>query len=400
MGISRQDQAEQFVETLQPDVAEAIIEAASTGADNEVEAAAPAAAAATADASQEEMEEPHVKGKVVNFVLIGIAFGVLVGCLVFAGEGSDLVEALSNMEWPWLFASIVLIFAYWLLEAGNMQVFALEMWPGFRFSKTWMVTMIGQYFNCITPLSSGGQPFQAYYYSRFGMPLSKSMPMLLCRFITYQIATTTFCALMLLLRFNYFSEQYPYLMVLVGIGFAGGMVLLLGLLALAFMHKTTLKVVGWFLKLGNKLHLIRDYSAMVAKTTATLDDAYKEVSYLVHKPKLLFKCIGLTFVQLTEYFAISYTVACGLGVEGADPLTTIACQSFVYMISSFVPTPGAMGAAEGSYAVFMSAIYPNASTVALSVFVWRLLTFYLPIVVGACITLWVNRGKKANHAME
>ncbi len=341
-----------------------------------------------------EMEEPHVKGKILNFALIIVAFLVLVGCLVFAGEGSDLLEALNNMEWHWLVASIGLIIFYWILEAGNMQVFANEMWPGFKFIKTWMVTMIGQYFNCITPLSSGGQPFQAYYYARFGMPLSKSMPMLLCRFITYQITTTTFCALVLIVRFNYFSEQYPHLMVLVGIGFIGGMVLLLGLLALAFMRKTTLRVVKWFIKLMSKIRIVKNYDETIEKTTTTLDDAYKEVHYLVRKPKLLLKSIGLTFVQLTGYFAISYTVACGLGVVGADFLTIIACQSFVYMISSFVPTPGAMGAAEGSYAVFMSAIYPNTSAIALSVFVWRLLTFYLPIVVGAVITLWINRDKK------
>ncbi len=344
----------------------------------------------------EEMEEPHVKGKIVNFVLIVIAFLVLVGCLVFAGEGSEMLEAIDNMEWHWLVASIGLIVVYWVLEAGNMQVFANEMWPGFKFAKTWMVTMVGQYFNCITPLSSGGQPFQAYYYSRFGMPLSKSMPMLLCRFITYQIATTTFCAVVLVLRFDYFSHQYPHLMILVGIGFAGGMLLLLGLLALAFMHKTTLRVVGWFLKVLSKIHLVRDYAEVMARTMATLDDAYQEVHYLMRKPKLLLKSIALTFVQLTEYFAISYAIACGLGVSNADFLTVIACQSFVYMISSFVPTPGAMGAAEGSYAVFLSAIYPNASAVALSVFVWRLLTFYLPIVVGASITLWINRSKN-NH---
>ncbi len=54
-----------------------------------------------------------------------------------------------------------------------MQIFSRDMFPKFRFRDTFLCTIIGQYFNCITPLSSGGQPFQAYYYNRFGMPLSK-----------------------------------------------------------------------------------------------------------------------------------------------------------------------------------------------------------------------------------
>ena len=69
------------------------------------------------------------------------------------------------------------------------------------------------------------------------------------------------------------------------------------------------------------------------------------------------------------------------------------------MISSFVPTPGAMGAAETSYALFFGTIYPGASFVALSTFIWRFLTFYFPIVTGMLVTLAVNR-KSAVVAAE
>ena len=60
------------------------------------------------------------------------------------------------------------------------------------------------------------------------------------------------------------------------------------------------------------------------------------------------------------------------------------------MISSFVPLPGAMGAAEGSYVAFFSFVYSNSSLVALSTFVWRIFTFYLPIVLGMGLTVLVN----------
>lgn len=337
-----------------------------------------------------KMERPHLKGRLLNIILCVFAFGMLIGYLVFAGEGEDLANAMSKMEWHWLLLSVFMVVLYWVLESCCLQVFSHDMFPGFPFKKTFLCTVIGQYFNCITPLSSGGQPFQAYYYSRFGMPLSKSMPMLLCRFVTYQIATTTFCAVVLILRISFFFEDYPQLMVLVIIGFVGGLGLLACLLAIAFWRSGIVKVVTVLFNLAGKLRIVKNPEEKIANTIKTIDDSYTEMHYLFRKPKLFAKSMGITFVQLFEYFSISYVIARGLGVGDADILTVVACQAFVYMISSFVPTPGAMGAAEGSYAAFLGMIYPTAATVALSTFIWRFLTFYLPIVTGMITTIVVN----------
>lgn len=337
-----------------------------------------------------KMERPHLKGRLLNIVLCVFAFGMLIGYLVFAGEGEDLANAMSKMEWHWLALSVLMVVLYWVLESCCMQVFSRDMFPGFPFKKTFLTTIIGQYFNCITPLSSGGQPFQAYYYNRFGMPLSKSMPMLVCRFVTYQIATTTFCAVVLILRIGFFFEDYPQLMVLVVIGFVGGLGLLACLLAIAFWRSGIVKIVTFGFGLLGKLHIIKNPDERIADTVKTIDDSYTEMHFLFRKPKLFLESIGITFVQLFEYFSISYVIARGLGVGDADLLTVVACQAFVYMISSFVPTPGAMGAAEGSYAAFLGMIYPTAAAVALSTFIWRFLTFYLPIVTGMITTLVVN----------
>ncbi len=342
-------------------------------------------------APETAMERPHIKGRLLNVVLCIFAFGMLVGYLFFAGEGEDMANALQSMQWSWLILAVVMVVGYWFFESVCMQIFSRDMFPKFRFRDTFLCTIIGQYFNCITPLSSGGQPFQAYYYNRFGMPLSKSMPMLVCRFVTYQVATSAFCAIVLLLRLHYFVDDNPALTTLVIIGFVGGLGLLSMLLAVAFWRNGIVKLVTFAFKLAGKLHIVKHPEKNIADTTKTIDDAYTEMHYMLKKPKLFLKSIGVTFVQLLEFFTISYVIMRGLGCDG-DFLTVVSCQAFVYMISSFVPTPGAMGAAETSYALFFSTIYPSASFVALSTFIWRFLTFYFPIVVGMLVTLAVNRG--------
>lgn len=342
---------------------------------------------------EEVVEEPHIKGKILNIVLLILAFGLLCVYLFIGGEASELAEAVSDIRWTWLTLALFMVVLYWVLESVCIQIFANKMHPGFKFYKTNIVTVIGQYFNCVTPLSSGGQPFQAYYYRRFGMPYSKSIPMLLCRFISYQLSTTTFCAIVLLLRFTYFTDENPALMALVIVGFIGGLGLMTMLLLLAFWRSGTQHVVHVVLRLGAKIHLVKDLNGSLAWADKQISDAYNEIQFLLREPKLLAKSSAVTFVQLAEYFSISYVIYRGFGYVDADFLSIVSCQAFVYMISSFVPTPGAVGAAESSYALFFSTIYPNAAVVALSTFIWRLLTFYFPIVVGMLLTLVVNHSK-------
>jgi hypothetical protein len=106
----------------------------------------------------------------------------------------------------------------------------------------------------------------------------------------------------------------------------------------------------------------------------------------------------VTFVQLTVYFSLSWVIFAGFGLDlealGMDPVdgyfTVISCQAFVYLIASFVPLPGAIGASEASYITFFNYVYQDPSIVALSTFIWRGFTFYLPIVLGMALTLMVN----------
>ena len=98
----------------------------------------------------------------------------------------------------------------------------------------------------------------------------------------------------------------------------------------------------------------------------------------------------------------------GKGLEIVDPalvfqgrinlykVTVISCQAFVLLISTFVPLPGALGAAEGSYVLFFKNIF--GGYVHLSTVIWRFLTFYMAIIGGMIFALLVN--KKGSFAPD
>ncbi|MBQ9068403.1 MAG: flippase-like domain-containing protein [Eggerthellaceae bacterium] len=348
---------------------------------------------ATAEAlvpGEDEGDLPPSFGRKVNIVLCVAAFLLLFGYLFIAGEGEETLHAISSFNWAFLLIALVVIVVYWLLESACMQIISNYLYPGFSFVKTVIVTIIGQYFNCITPLSSGGQPMQAYYYKRFGMPLSDAMTMLLVRFIVYQFTMTIYAVIVLILRFRYFTETLRPLMYLVAIGFLGGLFLMAMLLALAFAKNTITKAVGWIISVLANFNIIKDRDATRANAIAQLEDAYNGIRVIMKEPSLLVKVSLVSFVQLTVFFSMSFVIFAGFNLEANDYFTVLSCQAFIYLISSFVPLPGAVGAAEGSYIVFFNAVYGAPSIVALSAIIWRLFTFYLPIMLGMALTLMVN----------
>ena len=332
----------------------------------------------------------HSLGRKLNIVLCGIAFLVMFGYLFIAGEGEQTINAFTSFNYAFLLLALAGIIIYWLLESVSMQLICNDLFRGFSFFKTIIVTVIGQYFNCITPLSSGGQPMQAYYYARFGLPVEHAMPMLLCRFIAYQFTMIVYAIIVLALRFNYFMQDLRPIMYLVAIGFVGGFVLIAMLLALAFAKNGIIRIVTWAINLLGRIGILKDPSHTLFEATKSLEESYVGIRYLLKRPALLIKVCLVTFVQLTVYFSLSWVIFAGFGLEANDYFTVVSCQAFVYLIASFVPLPGAIGASEASYITFFNYVYGDPSIVALSTFIWRFFTFYLPIVLGMMLTLMVN----------
>ncbi|WRK55782.1 hypothetical protein SD457_05395 [Coprobacillaceae bacterium CR2/5/TPMF4] len=58
--------------------------------------------------------------------------------------------------------------------------------------------------------------------------------------------------------------------------------------------------------------------------------------------------------------------------------------SFVYMITAFVPIPGASGGSEGVYYMLFSPILGSVGTPT-SMLIWRFMTYYLGLILGAVV---------------
>ncbi len=337
------------------------------------------------------------KSTKLNLIFCLFAFVLMLVYLLFMGETEDLIAAFSRIRVEFLLIALLLMVFYWLFETISIKIIMDKICPGQKFGDTCISTMIGQYFNCITPFASGGQPMQAYYMSLYGVPASASVSILMSRLILYHIAETLYCLVVLVLEFRYFTVELGGLMTLAVIGFLVCVAFIVFLLLVSFCKDRTMKIIRKCVFLLGKMKVIKDPQKTCNTVEEQMNASFNNMKFILKEPWMLIKVLIVTALQLTAYFAISYVIYRGFGLSEESFMTIISCQSFVYLISAFIPLPGAMGAAEGSYVGYFSHIYDDASLVAISTFIWRFLTFYLPIVVGIILTLVLQRNKKGTQ---
>ena len=336
-----------------------------------------------------------------SLLICALAFVVMILYLVLGQEGEQMLEAVKLFKAEYLFVILALMVSFWVLEAVTTQILLRIVWKKQTFSQTMTITMIGQYYNCITPLSSGGQPMQALYMRRYGTPASVSMTVLLARLIVYEFTLTLYSVVVLVLKFTTFSNGV--LLTLALIGFAMNAAGIFMFMLLAVWKNGTVKCARAIVHFLAKIRLVKKEEETKKKVSGSLEEAYTNMRFVLKHPLPVLAVFGITVVQLTPLYGVSYAVYLGFSALDPtaftqDPFTVISCQAMVNMVSAMFPLPGAVGLTESSYVVFFREIYPAAqdAAVKLSMFVWRFFTFYLQIVIGIVITLVISfRGKSA-----
>lgn len=312
--------------------------------------------------------------------------------LFFIDKPDKLFNALKNVRLPFLGLCVLTMFAYWLCESATIHSILKPLCPTAKFRDTWYDTIIGQYFNCITPCATGGQPMQAYYFVQFGVPLGNALTALLSRFIVYQFVLTIYSASMLAAGFRTEGKILIEggLMPIVLIGFAINTGVIIFLLSIALWRKGTEKAVNGIITLLTKMHIIKNPMHWRLYYTREVRKFHNNFKFIKKNVGVILKAVLFTSIQLILYLNISYLLYRGFFSDG-DIFwgRIITYQAYVNMFSSFMPLPGAMGAAEIGYAGFFNKIfgvYTGAATL-----LWRIFTFYMPIIVGIIHLLTLKR---------
>ena len=327
------------------------------------------------------------KGYAKGLAFIAGTFAVLCIWLLKQYSMQALWKMMLGMRPLWILAALGLMVVYWVFESLGLHLAVSRFVPTQNPGDTFCATMIGQFFNCITPFSSGGQPMQAWYLVKKGVSLSFASCSLLIKFIVYQFVLTIYSAFTLLLCFKSFAGRISSIGWLIFVGFGVNLLVITGLLCLGFLRRPTEKVLYGSVSLLKKVKLISEQAASKAKERIQkeLMEFYEGFAQIRQDIGGILAMSALTAVQLTAFFLIPLCIFYAFGLGKADVLLMICAGAFVLNFTSFIPLPGAAAGAEIGFHTIFSIFFPT-HILSVAILFWRLLTFYLPICVGGCFT--------------
>ena len=316
----------------------------------------------------------------VLFLVILIAATIFV--LLKSNDMRAVLAAIAAVQLTWLALGILaaLLFVagegmiiWYLLRALNIPVHPPQC---IRWS------FVGFFFSAITPSATGGQPAQVYYMKREGVRIADSTPVLMVVAVLYKFVLVVLGLALMAVAGNILRGAFGGLLWLYYLGLGLNILLVAILVFVMVTPHFSRRVVSGLEALLEKLHLLKPSPARHEKLMNTVEEYQNVVRYFRGHPGCILTAVGMTFLQRSTLFVLTWFIYRGLGLRGADLVTVLVLQASVYIAVDMLPLPGSMGANELVYSTVFAAVFPG-QYLAASLCINRGVSFYLVLLISA-----------------
>ena len=327
--------------------------------------------------------------RALYFLYILFTIGVLVLIGFLDPQLKNFDQALASVDLRWILIALLSMVMFWMMDTCIIHYMTGYIHKEQSFWASFKISMVGHFYSALTPFSSGGQPMQIVYMKRDGMPAAKSTPLLIMKFLLWQMSVCLIGIIAVPLSWNTVFMTDSKLLILVVIGFiSNAAVIGIGVLAIA-NHKVVYAISRFFIRLGVWLHIVRNPEKRYQNMERFVAEYKDSLTLLFKKPGKAFMAFLYTMAQLIFYLAVTCFVyiACTGGAIGINMIFYVfLMQSVLSMAVSFIPLPGASGASEGGFYLFFKFFF-NANLMFIAMIVWRMITYYLNLLAGIIVII-------------
>lgn len=323
------------------------------------------------------MEEKSSKTKIAAGVIILIA--VIIGMSVYLAVNCDyksILSAIGSADIKFIIPALLCFVLFVMCESTNIKRVCNTLGYGGSVIQYLKYGAAGFFFSGITPSSTGGQPMQLYYMHKDGIEVSHGSLALMCELMGFQAASIGIALFGMVYNNAYIA----------GLGSSIKLILMTGFI-LSFIILILLSVAIF----------LPPVAAFVERRFHVNMDSYKIGSEYIRKnPRVLMYNTATSFIQLLAMYSITFFTYMALYGAGANWLRIVTLQAVLSTGVSFVPIPGAAGAAEGGFRLIFAAVF--GSMVMPAMLLSRGISLYLGLILTGCCLLVILALKKHTSA--
>jgi len=340
-------------------------------------------------------QNPDKKYNLFKFILIAInaiAIYIILRMELKGGSLKNFNESMQILSHNiiWLLLGIAVLVVRILSDTISYMILIKETTGEWRFALALKIGLIGKYGDGVTPMATGGQPFQIYFLYKYNVELATAASIPLTR-ITVKVLAYD---MVMLFFFIFFPQDGSNVVkILAYVGLALNLLLPVAIFIFTFFPNLAKKLTEVGLKLGYKLKLIKDIEKERAYWTKKVDDMLSSIKYFVTHPSIFFSVFALSAVDILCLASIPYFVNRAFGGNSYSWLFITVSTMYVTCSSLLAPTPGTAGAAEASfYAIFSKIIV--GGMVFYGLITWRIISFYSYMLIGIVLLIYESFFRK------
>lgn len=335
-----------------------------------------------------------MKNKVLNYLLL-LVVTILVLFLSLKDNYREIFSILKTLNKWWLLVSFLLMVSYWFFKAIALNKIVKKFKENFKFKKAFKLILEINFFNAITPFSSGGQPFEIYSLRKQKIKMADCTTIVIQQFVVYQIALVLLGIIAIVS--NHIFHIFPdngLLKNLVTIGFILNTLVTIVLFLLAFTKKTNKFIINKVINLLHKLKIVKNKEKQTEKFNKYINELYDGTKLLLKNKLSFLGMIFINFVGLICFYLVPLTILYSTGdYTSFNGLKSIIASAYVMLMGSFVPIPGGTGGLEFGFIKFYGNFIKGSILTAIMI-TWRFITYYIPMIIGAIAFNIKKREKK------
>ena len=274
---------------------------------------------------------------------------------------------------------------YFVIEAYLLYLLINKINSNYSYKKTLELNLMTKFFNGITPFSLGGQPLQVYELSKSKVRVTEALLVIVENFIVLQISMTIMSVVSLgvCLNAGLIPNRLLWILTIIGI-----FITLLSLFMAIFMCvkiNFAKKLGKWFIKVLNKIHIIKNKDESYLMWTNKCDEYHTCFKILLKDKTFIIKCVLLNIIYMIIFCMLPFLTFKALNINvDVNIFYSIVLACFVYLSASFIPIPGATIGMEYAFINYFKMIVVD-SLVMPGVLLWRLVSYYIPMILGGIL---------------
>jgi glycosyltransferase 2 family protein len=349
-----------------------------------------------------EAEKTYTKytvRRMVKFVILVFFIGLVVNTIItFLMDHRKVLEIIRTVRFDYFLIPFVCYLGWNFIDAVRLRIVTSQFGVKIPFKRLFFNSVLGTFFNNLTPMAAGGQPFQIYHLKTLGLKSKTATNIILSRFV--EQAGIIVCILIVsipkIIRVVK-SMQMGSVLIYIGLGttFCFSLLFVLILIRPDAIGKMSMGI--YRTAFGRFIGRITKRPDWAEKLHIWTEELRHQVAFLWTEKLhiMLIDIVGALAIILIQGFSLYYL----LHNRVAPSLTYLDVTItfvIIWQVVFYIPTPGASGTIEGGFSLVFAGLTKAPELTFTMIVVWRLSSYYAHIIFGGIVFgIYMKRkGKK------